>query len=416
MKFLILFSVGLALLPCRVANAWSGAGHQVVAAEAFHELSPQLRAQAFEVLKAHPRFAKWQAAYHTNAPFSLAAYTFMRASVWADEIRRSGDPYDHPNWHFADYPLRRRMLSIEPRPAPTDDVLFGIAQSEKILADTNATAEVRAVYLAYLIHLVGDLHQPLHCASYYSDTYPHGDRGGNDFFVKPAQAGIRLHSLWDGLLGTAANPRTQFKYAAELESRFPRKQLSELAAHTTPEAWSLESRELALDEGYMRGTLTEATNAESAGKLPEGYTKAAKVVAEHQAALAGYRLADEIQKYLKYSKELPLLVEPTNVAPSQTPILKIGALEAPKFYDETMTVTGRIAQVTSRPSATFIELDKPGRASPFTAVIFQESLSQFGDLEQLNGKEVELTGTVTEYHDKPEIILETADQLKAVNK
>ena len=97
--------------------------------------------------------------YHPNANFDLPAYVFMRSSSWPDEIRRSGSLYDHPNWHFIDYPLRPPDFALEPDPLPTDNVLYGIAQCEKVLTDTNAGAELRAVYLSYLIHLVGDMHQ-----------------------------------------------------------------------------------------------------------------------------------------------------------------------------------------------------------------------------------------------------------------
>jgi hypothetical protein len=74
----------------------------VIAAEAYRELAPELKAQAFDVLKAHPDFSKWTNAYHPNPNFDLATYVFMRSSTWPDEIRRKGNKYDHPNWHFID--------------------------------------------------------------------------------------------------------------------------------------------------------------------------------------------------------------------------------------------------------------------------------------------------------------------------
>ena len=68
--------------------------------------------------------------------------------------------------------------------------------------------------LSYLIHLIADEHQPMHCESFYTAAMPNGDRGGNDVYVKPAgrlpsgtPQGVRLHGLWDSLLGSALNPR-----------------------------------------------------------------------------------------------------------------------------------------------------------------------------------------------------------------
>ena len=72
-KSLTLFlALSFLLLP-RFAMAWSGPGHLAIAAEAYRELSPELKAEAFDVLKAHPDFAKWEKAYHPNPNVDLAA-------------------------------------------------------------------------------------------------------------------------------------------------------------------------------------------------------------------------------------------------------------------------------------------------------------------------------------------------------
>jgi len=156
-----------------------------------------------------------------------------------------------------------------------------------MLSDPKTSAEERAAYLAWLIHLVGDIHQPLHCCSLVNETYPQGDKGGNEFYVKPASRGIKLHSLWDGLLGTSGKPAgapsiTPF----EIEAQHTRKSLPELKKNTTPKTWSLEGRELAVERGYLRGELKGGTSSESAPAMPEDYAKNAKIVAEKQAALA----------------------------------------------------------------------------------------------------------------------------------
>jgi S1/P1 nuclease len=147
-------------------------------------------------------------------------------------------------------------------------VLFGVAQCEKTLSDTNAGPELRAVYLSWLIHLVGDIHQPLHCVSLFTYDYPHGDRGGNDFYVKPGQRGVRLHGIWDELLGSSVNPRMQWNYAIEIETKYSRPSLAELTAHPTPKEWSLESRELAIEKGYLRGELQGSTSPDTAPAPP----------------------------------------------------------------------------------------------------------------------------------------------------
>ena len=93
---------------------------------------------------------------------------------------------------------------------------------------------------------------------------------------------------------------------------------------------------------------------------------------------------------------------------------KIETSEAGRYYDETMVVTGKVVEVTIRPNVTILNLDQASPDSPFTAVIFQENVSQFGDLQKFKGQAVEINGTITEYHDKPEIILESPGQIKVV--
>ena len=412
MKFIlrILFPCLLLLTP-RFAMAWSGPGHLLIAAEAYRQLTPELKAEAFHVLQWHPDFAKWTNAYHPNPSLDLAAYVFLRSSTWPDEIRHSDSIYDHPDWHFVDYPLRPPSFPFETDARTNDDVLFGIAQCEQTLCNTNAAPELRAVYLSYLIHLVGDIHQPLHCESFFNDAYPNGDRGGNDFYVKPDQNGVRLHEIWDGLLGSSSSPRAQWNDAIALGVKFPRSSLPVLLTDTTPKSWSLESRQLAISAGYLNGKLAGATNLETAPPLPAGYTKAAQAVAERQGALAGDRLADEIRTYLKCAGPIPPVPANTAIAANDLPKV-IGAADASKYYDETMTVTGKVVQVTVRPNIIFLNIDEPFPHSPLEAVIFPANAGKFGDLQRFKGRDVEMNGTITEYHNKPEIILDSTDQLR----
>jgi len=402
------------LLP-RFAFAWGAAGHEVIAAEAYRALSPELQAEAISVLQAHPDYAQWKAAYHPNSVLDVYAYAFIRASTWPDEIRRSGSPYDHPEWHFIDYPLRPPDFPMLPGPTPDNDVLFGVAQCEKVLADTNAAPELRAVMLSYLIHLVGDMHQPLHCASLFTKAYPTGDRGANEFYVAPGNMGVPLHGLWDGLLGSAANPRSEWNYGLTLDTKYPRSTLPELTTDTTPKSWSLESRQLAIDKVYLHGQLQGSVDGDSAPTLPPNYLKNGRLVAERQGALAGYRLADEIQKYLTCSTAVPLLPPNTYTNSEPTTPMRIAAGDAAKYYDETMIVTGKVVQVSERPSITIINLGQPGGATAnFSAVIFALNVGDFGDLQKLDHQDVEFTGDITEYHGAPEMVLESTNQINIV--
>jgi DNA/RNA endonuclease YhcR with UshA esterase domain len=126
-------------------------------------------------------------------------------------------------------------------------------------------------------------------------------------------------------------------------------------------------------------------------------------------------LADEIEKYLKCGHTVPLLPPNTNAMVQIDPNKKIGTADAGKFYDETLVVTGKVVEVTVRPSITILGLDVPSPSTPFTAVIFPENAGPFGDLQKLNNQNVEISGIITEYRNRAEIILETTNQIKLVN-
>lgn len=91
--------------------------------------------------------------------------------------------------------------------------------------------------------------------------------------------------------------------------------------------------------------------------------------------------------------------------------LKIGTADAANYYNKEMTVTGKVAQVTIRPSVTFLNLDKKYPASPFEVVIFHGKSSFYGDANALRGKSIEIRGKIKNYHDKPEIVLDSTNQL-----
>ncbi len=110
---------------------------------------------------------------------------------------------------------------------------------------------------------------------------------------------------------------------------------------------------------------------------------------------------------------LALLAQAEDKAGTNT-FKRIGTADSDKQYDETCIVTGKVAQVTIKEKLVFLNIDKAFPESPFTGVIFAKSTNQFGDLKALMGKSVELQGKITEHKDKPEIVLESSNQLRVV--
>jgi S1/P1 nuclease len=291
------------------AWAWSGPSHAAVAAMAYRELAadPTLQSNLTDLLKNHPKFLAWQAEFKAkkkNFPkeLDLGMFLFIRAATWPDDIRGTGNKFDHPNWHFVDYPLHPPTFTTGPSPSPDDDVLFGIKEGLDTLRDKNADPVARAAMLSWLIHLVGDIHQPLHCATLITATFkaPDGDRGGNGFLVYRTQAAkqqkqtTKLHSYWDQQLGSAItpDPAKALGNAKQLTTLHPRDSLSELSHGSDVQLWSFESRDDAISDAYEFKDKALVMRR----VLPTGYATNAKNVAKRRLALAGYRLSDTVHQ------------------------------------------------------------------------------------------------------------------------
>jgi hypothetical protein len=160
------------------------------------------------------------------------------------------------------------------------------------VADTSAAPVERAAHLSWILHLVGDLHQPLHSVALVNEIYPEGDRGGNNVFVRAAadRRPINLHAFWDGLLGTRHDVRDARNEATRLLEIGENTQVQ---SGSEVRSWVLESREQAIQYVYLRGELRGETgeNREAAPVLPADYARQAKSTAERQAIRAGFRMA-----------------------------------------------------------------------------------------------------------------------------
>jgi hypothetical protein len=325
------------------ARAWHESGHRIVARIAWDELTPAQRALVSDLLTRHPRFAEDFVARMPAAIKGLAEtdtkrrqWVFMHAAIWPDLIkeevknlgkqlaaaagperaaleRRFADArqYDNPGWHFDNRPIFVDPYAMPARPA-ADPRAVGVQQALPVVlrefVDPGLPAERRAVALAWLIHLLGDSHQPLHAATIFSAVHlPQGDLGGNRLGVTtPASrtTPTNLHVLWDGLFG--GDEQAEPSQKRTIITTHPRRALqAELAV---PAGATLEWRiDRWLDESYraadavvyaasIRAALLAPLPAGAAAPPPvaldSAYLQAARTTAMRRVALAGYRLAD----------------------------------------------------------------------------------------------------------------------------
>ena len=163
------------------AFAWGPMGHRMVAALAWDELSPNARSSVADLLAGE------------------ADPTLPGIAVWADDLR-ANDPdlgRRSAKWHYVNIAEHDCAYDAAVACRGDDCVVEAIVNQTAILADRGRPRVERAQALKFVVHFVGDVHQPLHAG------FAH-DKGGNDFQVSIDGRGSNLHSLWDsGLLNSA---------------------------------------------------------------------------------------------------------------------------------------------------------------------------------------------------------------------
>jgi len=164
------------------ASAWWDYGHETVARIAMEEVSPATRAEVRRLLR--------QGALLETPTCPVA--TIGQASVWADCIRR-GDRFSYTApWHYQNVNVCR-PFDMESACANGNCVSAQIERNLRLLKDRTLPRRERLQALLFLIHFVGDLHQPLHAGD-------RGDLGGNRFRAYYSRVRSNLHAIWDGLL------------------------------------------------------------------------------------------------------------------------------------------------------------------------------------------------------------------------
>jgi hypothetical protein len=283
--------------------AWNFGGHMTTAAIAYDVLAkenPKALAAALAILKQNPLYDKmWAKQLENVDPENRDQALFMLAARWPDDIRNNPD-YNHPNWHYIDYPFKPAGEADDVEVANPVEPNIETAFRENIdILKGDAPDADKAVALCWVMHLIGDCHQPLHSVSFFSWQYPapKGDEGGNKQFIRAEANGepLKLHGFWDGVVTGSGDTRDIRKIAIELRNKYPKDELDAKAAQTTPADfanWVQESFQLAKSKVYLDGQLITSPNKDDAPVVSSDYIKEAKSVGETRVTLAGYRMAD----------------------------------------------------------------------------------------------------------------------------
>ncbi|HEY1684091.1 MAG TPA: S1/P1 nuclease [Tepidisphaeraceae bacterium] len=310
------------LVVCSPVWAWNFTGHMSIGLLAWQKMDDATRQKVTEILKHHPHYKIYLSA-DVPQGVSVDEWAFIRAASWPDWVRpsfpgeaykpRSITRYHHGEWHYIDIPyvvpgdVGKVKVPEQPSTMPTDqptNAVQAMDHAVAVLADPNAKVEDKAVMLAWLEHLVGDIHQPLHATTEFSVRFRTGDKGGNAQGILVNGRVMNLHAYWDDALGTQMDYGTLAKVADEVNNDADAKadKLPQLQENRTPDAWARESYQLAVKDVYLNGTLQTAVyhrGLQDAPALPAGYAKNAHDLALKRAALASDRLSELLGELMK---------------------------------------------------------------------------------------------------------------------
>jgi len=268
-----------------ISLGWGAGGHMMTAHIAFSRLNRKAKAKVAELLA---------------IPINPAAVTatskdFVNASHWADDLRPFAEFDSFKPLHFKDlfFTLDGTTLpEIDP-----NNIVKALEDNVEILKTSNdKTAQAQA--LRFVIHFVGDIHQPLHCTALVSRANPHGDQGGNLVKIKiRADDGTlkdsNLHSYWDG--GIGAFPRSGPNFAPPaLKTIGPAARLAMRGNPATVRGLKLDDPfnfDLWAEESFWFGENVVYKGMRAERTQTAAYNKRALKYARRRVAWGGYRLA-----------------------------------------------------------------------------------------------------------------------------
>lgn len=322
------------LLPCLVmqlwlsspAQAWDATSHRLSAYVAWEALTSGERSALLKILERHPRYQEdfldvMPANVMVGVEATQARWLLGQAAVWPDLARGLAEEaqirYNRPAWHWIDGAWIRGnteqgnvYVGADPLPsihgeaqgpvqsaADVNNIVLAIEFNQGVLQDRLSTPEEQAIALCWLLHLIADIHQPLHSGALVSSSlFKSGDRGGNGIHTR---GGDNLHSTWDGALRNQPFDDTLRRMNSAVRST----RLNEISLDI--DLWLQESRTLLNDFVYPDEIKVEVLRSERRKTplptiaLDADYASKMQAYSEDRLTLAATRLLLTLRKTLK---------------------------------------------------------------------------------------------------------------------
>lgn len=286
--------------------AWDAVGHETTAYIAWQRMSPAAREAVIKILRAGPEDSDISAYFIQGGAESDEMRKldyFMLMATWADIVRdRSFETryrkYHKSNWHYEDTFWKQvgDKVEILPQVEEGGQAINRLLEYDKVLRNASASDKDRAVAIGWIMHLIGDIHQPLHTSARVTELEPKGDQGGNLFLLTPQgtprESQVNLHWLWDSIIVRNIPPKADVcerdyieSVARRIMKHHPYNSVSASIKSGAYDQWRKDAFELATTRVYTHDLVRFQMPSDK-------YKKNALKVAERQIALAGYRMAD----------------------------------------------------------------------------------------------------------------------------
>ena len=355
----IIASIGICIFSL-VFISWGVTGHRTIADIAQRHLNPGAKAAVTDLLNGE---------------------SMAEASTWADEIRNQSTYRKTASWHFLNLPLglNHSAFVTTVKGMEQENVYSEILKMEAVLKDNAASREQKAEALKFLIHFVGDIHQPMHISRAE-------DKGGNMIQVNFNGKGTNLHSLWDTKL-----IERQGLSEAQMAEQYDQlsQQKEKTWEHSTPLDWAWESYQIS-------SRLYAEIDGMHSRSIDDNYYRQHLPIIAERMEQAGIRLAAILNEiFMNYKTD------------------KSGRLTAK--VDSPNLICDKVfsGRYFANSGMTLLNLGAPYPNQKLTVVIHKKVGQKFGDnpVDYFNGKRICVRGVQQMYNGKPEIVIKEASQI-----
>jgi len=354
--------------------SWGATGHRTIGKIAEGHLTSQAKAAVHEL---------------------IGDTTLAEISTWPDEVRSQPAYRNTASWHYINLPLGLSFADFESavKGNPQENVYSALRRQEQILGSAASTRTQKVEALKYIVHFVGDLHQPMHVSR-------EEDKGGNTIQLNYDGNGTNLHALWDSKL--IDHQGLTYEQMAEKYDRATPAQVKQ---------WQSDPLIQWIWESYQASSkLYAEVDAMKSRAIDDSYYEAHIAIVQDRIDKAGVRLAGVLNSIFQNGLAASAAAAPVTNALAPAPVTNtpasaprtIGVQDAAQHYNENVNVCAKVYGIKALDKLTLVNLGAAYPNQPLT-IVLRDAARDIG--AGLEGKNICVTGMIVSYRDKPEIVV-----------